>query len=156
MGYYVRVFCKSEAVPSFKELEEYMLSRNKGYNLNGTVDDNNNSWTDFELHYKEGKLPLLVELNWTNEEGSIGAEEVEEFLEEIGSPGFSITKWKVVQHLKQTKYIVCSQLPTSDIADDGYNANSELLNFFVENYQGMIHADGEGFYIKNQLVLKDL
>ena len=153
MGYYTRVFCKSETAPSFKDLHEYMSGLNSVYRLEGTVDDNN-SWFDFELHYKEGKLAILVELNHINEKGDLGSEEVEEFLEEIGSPGLSLRKIKVIRHLKQTKYIICNQLPTSDIDDDGYSANGEFMKFIVDNYQGMFQADGEGFYENNKIVLE--
>lgn len=155
MGYYVRVFCKSENTPAFSKLQEYLSAITPAYKVDGTADDHNSSWTDFEFHYKEGKLPMLVELNWTDEGGSIGKEEVDEFLEEIGSPGLSFKKRKVIKHLKKTKYIICNQLPTSDIDEDGYKANDELIKFFVNNYAGMLHADGEGFYDKNEIILKD-
>ena len=104
------------------------------YKLEGTVDDDNDSWTDFELHYKEGKLPILVDIYWTEEEGSVGSEEIEEFLEKIGSLGLSRKKRKVIKHLRQSKFIVCNQLPTSDIDDDGYDANGELLQFSALHY----------------------
>jgi hypothetical protein len=155
MGYYTRVFCKSDSTPSFSELQNVMSEINSGYKLTGTHDDNNNKWTDFEFHYKEGRLPILVDLYWADEEGSLGEEELAEFLETIGSPGLSLKKRKVIKHLKETKYIICNQLPTSDIDDDGYNANGEFLNFFVTKYQGMFQADGEGFYYKNVIILKE-
>jgi hypothetical protein len=156
MGYFVRVFCKSETIPAFSILNKFLSAINSGYKLDGTVDDSNNNWTDFEFHYKESKMPILVELNWTDEEGSVGKDELEEFLETIGSPGLSLRKRKVIKHLKHTKYIICSQLATSDIDNDGYIANSELLKLFVDNYQGMLQADGEGFYDKNKIIVKDL
>jgi hypothetical protein len=43
-----------------------------GCKLEGTVDENSNSWANFELHYKEGKFPILVELNRTDEAEDIG------------------------------------------------------------------------------------
>src|SRR5688572_18081131 len=119
MGYYTRVFCKSTDTPSFSSLQRYMASIDSSYKLVGTTDDHSNSWTDFEFHYKQGKLPIIVEVNWTDDEGSIGREEIGEFLEDIGAPGLSFKKRKVINHLKQTNYIICNQLPVSDIDDDG-------------------------------------
>ena len=152
MGYYTRVFCKSETVPPFKELQEYMLGINSQYRLEGSSDNNSTNWNDFELHYKEGKLPILVELNRTDE--GLGKEEIEEFIEEIGLPGFSIRKIKVIRYLNRTKYIICNQLPSSDIDEDGFIANEKFTKFFVDNYQGMFQADGEGFYDNNKIILE--
>ena len=66
----------------------------------------------------------------------------------------SLEKNKVLKHLKNTNYIVATKLPTDDIDDDGYNANGELLNYFVRNFEGMIQADGEGFYEGFEVIVK--
>jgi hypothetical protein len=36
-------------------------------------------------------------------------------------------------HLAATTFVIACQLPTSDIDDDGYNAISHFLTFFVEH-----------------------
>lgn len=145
MGYYTRVFCRSENSPDFSELREYINRRSPLYRLEAETDDKKADWTNLELHYKEGKHPIVIELNWCNEDGSVGKEELAEFLDDIGMPVMSLKKRKVIRQIKQTKYIVCSQL-LSDLDDDGYNANEYFMQFFVEQYQGMMHADNEGFY----------
>jgi hypothetical protein len=81
-------------------------------------------------------------------------EEIGEFLEFIGRPGLSFKKRKVIEHLKKTRYIIACQLPTSDIDDDGYDANGDFLTYFVENCGGIIQADGEGFYEGSKLIVK--
>jgi len=152
MGYYTRVFCKSEQSPAFRELQSYLTTCNPAYRLEGETDDNGTWWTNMELHYKEGKHPIPVELNWCDEEGSVGKEELAEFIEEIGSPGLSLKKRKVIKHLKQTKYIICNQL-LSDLDDDGFLANDKLMELFVSKYEGMIHAENEGFYNHDHTIL---
>lgn len=157
MSYYIRAFCKADKSPDFSEMEKFMSAKSPQYRLEGEVDDNNSYWTDFILHYKERKLPLLVEISWCDDEGSIGREELEEFLHALGSPGFSLRKRKVIRHLKQTKFIVCCQIPVSDVDDDGFLANQRLMHFFAVNYQALIHVENEGFYARNNTILiKDL
>ena len=145
MGYYTRVFCRAEQTPAFNELQEYISSRNPLYRLEGEVDDKKVHWTNLELYYKVGKHPIPIELNWCDEEGSVGNEELTEFLDEIGPPGLSLKKRKVIRQMKQTKYIVCNQL-LSDLDDDGDQVNGLFMQFFVDKYQGMIHAENAGFY----------
>jgi len=154
MGYYTRVFCRADRSPAFNEIQAYMSTLNPSYKLEGEVDNNNVYWTSFEFFYKAEKRPIPVELNWCDEEESVGKEELAEFLEEIGSAGWSIKKRTVIKWLKRTKFIICNQL-LSDLDEDGYTANDRLMQFFVERYEGMIYAENEGFYGRNgSLLLK--
>ena len=45
-------------------------------------------------------------------------------------------------------------MPSSDIDEDGFIANEKFTKFFVDNYQGMFQADGEGFYDNNKIILE--
>ena len=152
MGYYTRVFCCADRFPALSEIQAYMHSFNLSYRLEGEVDDNNKYWSNFELHYKEGKHPIPVELNWCDEDDSVGKEELEEFVDGIGRPGLSLKKRKTIEQLKKTKFIICNQL-LSDLDDNGYSANDRLMQFFVEKYEGMIHAENEGFYNRDGTIL---
>jgi hypothetical protein len=121
----------------------------------GEVDLDSPAWEQVPLLYKHGKLPILAECNRDDgSEDSLLQSEIEEFLDMVGSPGLFPSKRRVVQHLKNTKFIIACQLPTSDIDDDGYNANGEFLNYFVEHCGGMIQADGEGFYDGDKILVK--
>ena|ERR1700742_3686926 len=152
MGYYTRVFCCADNFPAFNEIRTYMSTVNPAYKLEGEVDNNNIYWTNFEVFYKEEKHPIPVELNWCDEEDSVGKEELIEFLDEIGAPGLSFKKRKVIKHLKKTRFIICNEL-LLDLDDDGYIANDRLMQFFVERYEGMIHAENEGFYDGDNILL---
>jgi hypothetical protein len=157
MGYYTRVFCKSAEVPSVNMIFSYLnkLGNNSFVPEDYFEDMNSTDWRSFSLKYKTGRLPLLIELNKIADEDSLAKEEIDEFLEEIGSPGFSFNKRKVVSHLKATKYVIASQLATSDIDNDGYNANGEFLKYFADNFEGLIQADGEGFYNDSKLIIPE-
>jgi len=158
MGYYTRAFCKSDAKPTLSQILAHINSLGFDFKLQANlseVEQKTTEWKDFELIYKVGKLPILVECNNVSDEDGLAKEEIEEFIDEIGEAGIlAFNKKKIVRHLQATKYIVVSQLPTSDIDDDGYNANGELLKFFKDNYEGIIQADGEGFYEGTKIILK--
>jgi len=157
MGYFTRVFCKSNSKPNVKQILEMLNSKN--FSAKSNLDENelqSEKWTDFELIYKEGKLPILVELNQINESDGLAEEEIEEFKEAIGKPKlFDSKKKKVIKHLDQTNFILCNQLPTSDIDDDGYDINGQLMEIFATECEGMIQCDGEGFYSGNKLIVKE-
>ncbi len=156
MGYYTRIFCKSNLIPSIKDIFNYV--KYKGYDLKieksySNLDINNNNWEEFEFIYKKNRKPIIVEINKENDKSNLFKEEIDEFLEAIGEPRLSFSKKKVIKHLKKTKYIVVNQLLTSDIDDDGYDANAEFLQYFVDFCKGMIQADGEGFYSRNKIIV---
>jgi hypothetical protein len=158
MGYYTRVFCKADGKPALSQVLNHINNSGLDFKIEfnlGETDQNTTEWKELELIYKTGKLPILVEYNSVSDDDGLAKEEIEEFLDEIGEAGIlAFNKKKIVRHLQATKYIVVTQLPTSDIDDDGYNANGELLKFFVDNYEGVIQADGEGFYEGTKIILK--
>ena len=158
MGYYTRVFCKSDKKPSVRQVLDHINSSGHEFQVKSNLTEAEQTtfdWREFELSYKVNKRPLLVECNNVNDEDALAREEIEEFLDEIGETGIlAFNKKKIVRHLQSTKYIVVTQLPTSDIDDDGYNVNGEFLKFFAENYEGVVQADGEGFYIGTKLIIK--
>lgn len=131
----------------------------KGYLVQSNLDENellSEDWTEFELFYKEGKFPILVEHNSIKQSDGLAEQEIEAFKEAIGKPGwFDLSKKKVLRHLNQTNFILCNQLPTSDIDDDGYNLNGALMELFVSVCEGMIQCDAEGFYLGNVILVKE-
>jgi hypothetical protein len=63
----------------------------------------------------------------------VSLEEVAEFVEFVEQAGRSEVTERVLGHLAATTFVIACQLPTSDIDDDGYNAISHFLTFFVEH-----------------------
>lgn len=153
MAYFVRAFCASENIPSIQEIEVKIRKQYPSVRLVGQTEKNGSSWQSFELFYKEEKKPISVSLNKEGDADGLLDGERNEFMEEIGKPGLSLAKRKVLKHLKNTKYIVASQLFTSDIDDDGYTVNGVLMDYLDQNFEAMIRADGEGFYKSNRAIL---
>lgn len=152
MPYYVRAFCKSETVPGISDLENSLKTQYPAIRIE-TAEDRNGKWENAQYFYKDNNEPVLLECNYNDSPESLAAEECGEFIEDIGRPGFSMAKRKVLEHLKKTRYIVCCQL-LNDIDDDGYHLNGELLNIFVNQYGGLIYADGEGFYEGHKIIVE--
>lgn len=156
MAYFTRVFCSTNQKPKINEILEKLKSDGFNVSVNLTESElDNDNWTNFELTYDTERLPLLVELNQKGNSDGLAEEEIEEFLEFVGVPKFyELRKKKVISHLKSTEYIVCIQLPISDIVAKGYDTNGELMEFIELNYSGMVQADKEGFYLKNKLLVE--
>ena len=156
MGYYTRVFCSSKEKPKINGILESLKA--KGFKVRVNLDKsalNDTNWTSFELTYAEGKSPLLIEINEKGKSDGIAEEEIEEFLEFIGKPKlYELKKKKVLNHLKQTEFIICIQLPTTDFIDLGYDVNGDLMEYIAEEFSGIVQADGEGFYEKNKLIVE--
>jgi hypothetical protein len=155
MAYFTRVFCSATRKPKIKEIFEKLKSN--GFDVSVDLSEselNTENWTHFELNYELEKLPLLLELNERGHSEEILEEEIDEFLSVIGKPKFyQKNRRKIISYLKNTNYIICIQLPTSDINDDGYNLNAVLMEYVCSSFSGLIQADGEGFYFDNNLVL---
>jgi hypothetical protein len=155
MGYYTRVFCTSSEIPALSEISTHLEVVCKDSRIEFEEGNLDKDWKSFSLYYKNSKLPLLVELNKRSDEDNLANEEIDEFIESIGAPMFSLSKRKVINHLIETKYVVVSQLPTSDIDEEGYEVNGALLQIFASQFGGIVQADGEGFYLENKLVVKE-
>jgi hypothetical protein len=157
MPYRVRAFCTGSDVPTLAQVFEYTRAHDVDLSpdeTHGPNDVKSSDWSEVEISYKPGKSPLVAECN--RDDGTddcLARVETLEYMEEIGSPGVSFTKRRVIKHLKTTSFIIAVQL-LSDIDDDGYDANGTFLNYFVEHCGGMIHADGEGFYDGDKVILE--
>lgn len=153
MAYYVRIFCKDKSCPSLDELELSLKRDNAQIRFDSDECRTSRTWSHAEFYYKDGKDPIIVEIAINEGPESLAAMEPQEFLYEIGKPGISLAKRKVIKHLTRTHYIVSCQL-LNDIDEDGYHLNGELGNYFVKNHAGLFQADGEGFYDGHKLIVE--
>ena len=152
MGYYVRAFCTSPAVPDLASIQTWLRAHKSA----AVIDDpgDTSDWEHAEISYRAGKLPILAECN--RDDGTpdcLMRTEVAEFVEFVEEAGASEDAARVLKHLTDTKFIIACQLPSSDIEDAGIDANGDFLSYFVLHSGGMIQADGEGFYDGGRLIL---
>ncbi len=154
MGCYVRAFCAAKQTPTINTVLQSL--RQAGYNFTPHVDDpselDSPLWQKFELQYNEAKNPIVVECNRDDVKECLARAEIKDFVETIALLENAPAKGTVIDRLNKTRFIICCQL-LSDIDEDGFEANGLFLHYFVERCDGMIQADGEGFYEGTDLLL---
>jgi hypothetical protein len=111
MAYYVRAFCKSaDPVPPLARILQWVRDRGPTLSLDprsGRLSLEAEDWNEAELIYKEGKLPLIVEVSRANQpREALLHEEIGEFQEFLEDVPESENKLKVLEHLAATRYIV--------------------------------------------------
>jgi hypothetical protein len=153
MSYFIRALCTSAEAPKLSDVQRWLKEQGSAATIEGPDLDSDN-WEQATLSYKAGKAPILVECNRDSGGASLLREELEEFYEMIEDVQPSAGKKQVVAHLRATNFIVACQLQTSDIDDDGYDANGDFLSYFEDHCGGMVLADGEGFYRGEDLLLE--
>jgi hypothetical protein len=157
VGSYVRAFCASGDPPPLREVLDFARDQGSLLRLDPEASDagpDDPGWERVGLLYKDGKLPILLEVNRNDADDSLAHEEIEEFLEFLEDAPRDDGRRKVEDHLRATRFVVAAQLPTSDIDDDGYDANGWIMRFFVERHGAMIQADGEGFYDGDKVIVE--
>jgi hypothetical protein len=151
----MRVFCTSGSPPLLEDVIDWVAARGPKLWLDHEVieaDSVSASWEQAAIAYRQGKSPFLTEINHTTDPDA--KEEVEEFVEFLEDMADTPQRRNVLSHLQRTTFVVGNQIPTSDFEDDGYDAVGEFMRFFLEHNDGMIQADGEGFYDGEELILK--
>ena len=143
MGYYTRVLSKDEEFPPFDELAQFVRAEHPHFKLTleeGTEDE----WESLLLSGIDDVEVAVIARNPVSE-GSLGQEEIEEFIEETqDSRPESGVLW-LHEFLATVKSIYAFQhLQGAELADGG-NALHGLRSALWERGDAIIQADGEGF-----------
>jgi len=160
MGNYIRAFCVGEEVPPITKVVQWLASRDVHVKVeNGDpMKMQSRGWEQVSLIYKEGKLPIIARCMRADAKGNgtdaDAGSELKSFIERIGAVGKNKTKKRVVDHLKATRFIVALRLPKGDMDDAGWDANGQILTYFLDHCGALIQADGEGFYEGSKLILE--
>jgi hypothetical protein len=157
MGSYIRAFCVGEEVPPITKVVQWLGTRGVVVKVeNGDpMKMQSRGWEQVSLVYKEGKLPIIAKCTRMDAKGNGPAnEELKGFLERVGAVVKNKVKKKVVDHLKATRFIVGLRLPKGDMDDAGWDANGQILTYFLDHCGALIQADGEGFYEGAKLILE--
>jgi len=174
MAYYMRAFCTSSKVPSLNEVFGWSADRKK-FKSEGIefaldpiveVEPTSSEWNQAALRVMlqgESVLDdsLLVDVD--RDDGNptcLFHEEVEEFIEMtesdfINNPDATQQHKeagkRIIDHLKQSKYVVSCQIPSSELDDEGhyewYSPALSFLRCFVQYCGGIVQTDdGEWFF----------
>lgn len=143
MPYYTRVLSKDEKFPAFDELAEFIRSSHPGYRL--TVDEGTEEeWESLLLSGNDEVEVAVLERNPVSE-GSLGQDEVAEFIEETQDckPETGVA-W-LHEFLAEVKTIYAFQHLQGDETVDGSNALHGLRTRLWERGDAILQADREGF-----------
>jgi hypothetical protein len=159
MAYYFRIFCKSSIGPPLRKISGWI--HNSGgtlspspYNESANLDSA--EWNQIEFHYRDAASWVLVELDKdTGTDDCLFRQEVREFVDDrLASVAESPQKSKVIAHLRSSKYAVAISVPTGRFEDQDYRKLGNFISDFAMFCDGMIQADGEGFYEGGTLIVE--
>jgi hypothetical protein len=156
MAFIVRVFCTDAATPSLGEI--FAWTARHGFSLSldpGSADAplDAPNWVVAGVLYAPGRRPFLVDAKRdTGRYAPLFREEVAGFVERVQRLPASEGRERVLAHLARTRYVVANEY-LSDADDVTLSAGGALLDYFVAQHGGMVHADDEGFWQGDALVL---
>ncbi len=154
MDYYIRAFCIADQVPTLREVVQWLESRELKLVVEGAAGLDDPHWQEASFFYQRDRKPIIVQCARATGPDSPARKQADDFIARIGPPGKSYAKKRVVNHLKETRFVIANKLPVDDMTDAGWDANGQILTYFRDNCRAMIQADREGFYEGTALVLK--
>jgi hypothetical protein len=138
MGYYIRILGTNLAEIPIQRLKE---SANPALI---DSDDKGDSWQQLLLRHPAGPEIAVIEKNPVVE-GELGAEELEEFLDEVTDyQPASAVSW-LLEYLPKVKVIYAFQLLSGTEVDDGWSRMHAVYDTVWKIAGGILQADGEGF-----------
>ncbi|MGA2832667.1 MAG: hypothetical protein ABSE55_06305 [Terracidiphilus sp.] len=143
MAYYTRVLSKDEEFPSFEELEQLIQEGHPEHKL--TIEEGSEEeWETLLLSSADDVEVALIERNPVSV-GSIGQDEVAEFIEELqGCKPETGVQW-LAEYLAEVKTVYAFQHLQGAETEEGGNALHALRSALWERGEAIIQADNEGF-----------
>lgn len=147
MGYSTRVLSKDEEYPAFEELAEFLRSSHRDFRLS-VEEGSEEEWETLLLSGEGGFEVAVIERNPVAD-GSLGQDEIAEFLEETQDcrPESAVT-W-LHEFLADVKTIYVFQHLQGSETEEGGNALHALRNHLWERGDAILQADNEGFTNEN-------
>ena len=155
MGYYLRVFCASDELPPLAQALERLSEEGIELRLDAEHSAKNADaadWRDAAVLDAASKRAFVVEATRA-EEDDLVADEIQEFLDLLEDVPDSPEKARVADHLRRTRAVVAAQV-LGGADDDGLEAAVSFLSFFAERCDGLIQADGTGFFEGDELIVE--
>jgi hypothetical protein len=142
MGYYVRLLTPSDALPTFRQLQDSLKSF-KSVSL-ALEDGDSANWKQLLIAHADETPIASIERN-SVVPGELGADEVAEFVDEIEEcKPASAANW-LRDYLAKVKCIYAFQVLSGTDKNDGWAAMYAVRDAIREVVGGIIQADGEGF-----------
>ncbi|HLI26025.1 MAG TPA: hypothetical protein VKZ60_03085 [Chloroflexota bacterium] len=156
MAYYLRAFCPGGPVPPLATLLAWAAEHGVRLWLDANAADSDPmaaDWAEAAVCYATDRRPLRLTVDRDDGDAeSLVRTEVAEFLEAVAATPESAARLFVAAHLRQTRFVVACRLPP-DSDEMAYRAAVALLDYFAERCGGLVQADGEGFYVGDEVIL---
>ncbi len=144
MSYYLRVLGKQDPEISASAIKAYL--KKSGIEIDIEVESGTEErWEIVTVLDSNGNAITQIERNPSDEEGSLGYEELQEFKDDIkDDQPASAVQW-LMQFFREVKVIYAFQV--LDFADDsqGWDIIDEIKTMLLELTKGIDQADNEGF-----------
>lgn len=143
MGYYTRVLSKYEDFPSFEEMAQVVQGEHPAFKL--TIEEGSEDGWESLLLSGEGEIEVAVLERNPVSDGSLGQDEIAEFIEETRDckPQNGV-EW-LHGFLAETKTIYAFQHLVGSETEEGLAALHALRTFLWQRGESIIQADMEGF-----------
>ena len=144
MPNWFHVYCTSPRVPNINEILEWNAAHNYPLKTNSDISANLYSPTgrSTRFYYSDSQMPFItdVDINDGIEEGLVRQDiaDLESCFSEIPD---SSEKDRVLQHIRNTQYLVSNQIPFSTY-EDVYEAVTAFILFFEKHCGGLFFANG--------------
>jgi hypothetical protein len=139
MGYYIRVLGqKLDNIPldQLREAAQPAVLR--------ASEGDGDAWKELTLSHKSGQEIAIIEKNPVAE-GQLGAEELQEFVDEVSHCEPEAAAAWLQHYLPSVKVIYAFQLLDGTDVDDGWTPLHRLHGTVWKHVGGILQADGEGF-----------
>ncbi len=155
---YSRVFCQRKNPPPLRLLLDFLKSRNQipliPQMTPETLDDY--SWVQIALGYHREKKPIqLFCIRNAGTYQDVFEQEQAGFsrlLSAFGDVEADLAKEFVVR----ATFILVTRILKNDIAEEGYDFNGWILEFFQENCTGVVQIDEQGFFSPQGELIVDM
>jgi hypothetical protein len=146
MPYFARIFSPSEAIPP---LDSIRLLAGQ-YAATVTTPDEEAAWETAELLYDEEEAPVDIERYLPATDGLFEEDlnDIRATVEQCEGPGVP----QVMDALEECRQIVAFRVP-DDADDTVWGPLNAAMDAVTGSIGGIAHADGEGFYEGQDLVL---
>jgi hypothetical protein len=146
MGYWMHVYSQTDEVMEFETVEQLLASDPEADEEGGIVVElcagrRGAAWKQLQLSHRDGTLIALVELIRGKGVAPRVAEAIEAVLETEPRQN---AEW-VADFLRGVKVIYQFQILSGVDVDGGWEAVHELIEELCEGFDGILHAESEGF-----------
>jgi hypothetical protein len=139
LGYYIRVLGTNP-----REVPLQSLRASASPAVFDADDDGSGGWQNIVLRHEDGTEIAEIERNLVVD-GDLGAEELQEFIEEVPlCQPESAARW-LKDYLSRVKVIYAFRLLSGTDVNDGWSRLHSVYNAVWQAAGGILQSDGEGF-----------